>query len=248
MDPYGHLSWYKVQEEVSSFATTVSYDRAGILWSERGRNPKSSESITTDLSKLLVNGNYPKPYVVVGHSLAGITLRKFIENHKNDIAGVVLVDVSHPDQAEIRPPKVPPRLVMNLMNSFGLIRFTSSRQMPNTEPMDRINLVASSLIHRSIGGMFEEAENVTALSADAKTVESFGAIPLIVISATGFTQIVTSSNYELVQQRIQMQKDLLSLSTESRQILASGSTHYVQLEEPNIVIDAIADIVTRTGD
>ncbi len=245
MDPSGHLSWYKVQEELSRIATTISYDRAGILWSERGDHPKSSESITNDLTNLLANGGYPKPYILVGHSMAGITIRKFIETHKSDISGIVLVDASHPDQATLYPPKVPPRLMMNLMSSFGVIRLTSSRQMPNTEPGDRINLVGASLIHKGIGATFEEAAALTELSEDAKDVSSFGDIPLIVISANAFTRTANSSESELTRQRIKMQKDLLLLSTNRKQILASESSHYVQLEQPDIVINAITDLIAR---
>lgn len=246
MDPFGHLSWFKVQEEIARSATTVSYDRAGILWSERGKSLKSSQSITDDLTKLLSVGGYPKPYIVVGHSLAGLTLRKFIETHKDDIAGIVLVDVSHPDQAILRPPKMPPRILMSLMSSFGLLRLTSSRQMPNTEATDPINQVAPSLIHRSVAGSFDEAASVAQLSVEARAISSFGDIPLIVISATSFTQNAMASDNAEVKLRIKMQEDLLLLSTDSMQIKATQSTHYVQLEEPNIVIEAIESLVART--
>tara|TARA_R110002167_G_scaffold45324_4_gene136334 strand:- start:13932 stop:14906 length:975 start_codon:yes stop_codon:yes gene_type:complete len=245
MDPFGHLSWFKVQETIAQSATTVSYDRAGILWSERGDRPKSSQSITDDLTKLLTKGDYPKPYIVVGHSLAGITLRRFIETHKDDIGGIVLVDVSHPDQAILRPPKIPPRMLMGLMSSFGLLRLTSARQMPNTEPTDLINLAAPSLIHKSVSGMFDEAAAVAQLSIEAREISSFGGIPLIVISATSFSGNGASSENESFQLRTKMQQDLLSLSTDSRQILAGKSTHYVQLEEPDIVIDAIESLIAR---
>ena len=245
MDPFGHLSWFKVQEEIARSATTISYDRAGILWSERGVRPKSSESITDDLAKLLAIGDYPKPYIVVGHSLAGITLRKFVETHKDDIVGIVLVDVSHPDQANIRPPKMPPRFMMTLMNSFGLLRLMSSRLMPNTEATDPINQVAPSLIHKSVAGSFDEAAAVVQLSEEARNINSFGDIPLVVISATSFTQNASPSESELVDLRSKMQEDLLLLSTDSKQILATQSTHYVQLEEPSVVIEAIERLVAR---
>lgn len=49
LDAGGLLPWYKVQPEVAKFARTFSYDRAGILMSERGDRPKTGENIATDL-------------------------------------------------------------------------------------------------------------------------------------------------------------------------------------------------------
>ncbi len=104
LDPGGHLPWFKVQTEISKFTTTISYDRAGVLWSDRGNNPKTGKAMSKELLDVLKKNNCPKPYIVVGHSLAGLFLRNFIEENKSDISGVIFVDVSHPEQ-NIRRPK-----------------------------------------------------------------------------------------------------------------------------------------------
>ncbi len=70
----GHLAWFKVEDEVSKFATTVSYDRAGILWSERGDNPKTADAIATELYTMLNNAGLKKPYVIVGAFVVGMLL------------------------------------------------------------------------------------------------------------------------------------------------------------------------------
>jgi hypothetical protein len=48
-DPAGHLQWMNIQEKLSKTFTTISYDRAGILWSERGTNPYSKRKKLTRL-------------------------------------------------------------------------------------------------------------------------------------------------------------------------------------------------------
>lgn len=68
-DPAGHLQWLNIQENLPKTFTTISYDRAGVLWSERGTNPKSGEKIAEELYDLLENAKAPKPYILVGHSL-----------------------------------------------------------------------------------------------------------------------------------------------------------------------------------
>ena len=101
-----HLTWNYIQDKISKLTTTISYDRSGILWSERGDNPKTSAAMASELYALLESTKCPKPYIVVGHSFAGVTLRKFISQHRNDISGIVFVDASHPDQMRRLPDQI----------------------------------------------------------------------------------------------------------------------------------------------
>lgn len=249
LDFFGHLSWYKVQDAVSRRTTTLSYDRAGILWSEPSSEAKSAVNIAQDLSRVLSAGDYPKPYILVGHSAAGLSMRKFTELRSEDIAAVVLVDAAHPRQVDYAAPKMPPAWLMGLMNSFGVIRTTMNRQFPNTEPDDRINLLGPALVHRSVPGMFAEAGALVAMSAEVAGVTSFGEIPVIVISATAqspYAGAATAEDLELAQLRNDLQQDLLTLSSDSRQILAPESLHYVHIDQPDLVIQAIEELLLKT--
>lgn len=246
LDTRGHLSWYKVQPELNNFATTLSYDRAGILWSERGTAPKSLSEISQQLTSLLNAIDAPTPYIVVGHSAAGIYLRKFIKDNESSIAGIILVDASHPDQTLARPPKLPSPLMKLALGSLGLMRLTMPSEMPNTGPDDRINSVGNALIHRSYESLFEEGAGMLEMSEQAARIESFGDIPLVVISATAYKRSLDSMNEEareLLKNRERLQSDLLNLSSNSRQINAPNSNHYVQIDQPEIVISAIKEMI-----
>ena len=250
LDGNGHLPWYKVGDEVSLSATTISYDRAGILWSERGSKAKTAEAMSEDLSTLLRIGGFPKPYILVGHSLAGLTLRPFIVENAEDIAGIVFVDTSHPAQFDRMPPELtqtPSRGVMHVLSSFGLIRLSAAASFPNTDPEDRINTVGTALSHNSISAVLDEIESIEVLAEEAKQITSFGDIPLIVI--TGASPTYNDMYPEEFREEMallwnELQSDLLSLSTDSRQILAPESGHYVQLDQPDIVIREIRNIIS----
>lgn len=249
LDSYGHLPWFKVQESVSEHTTTLAYDRAGILWSDVAPDGKSLTSISRDLAALLQAVDAPRPYIVVGHSVAGITLRRFIDRHRDDIAGIVLVDVSHPTQTERYPPKVPPRLLMSLMSNSGFIRRASAgRLYPNTDENDFINQAGPALMHRSNKGQYDEAANLVQMSEQAGEIDFFDDIPLTVISATAMFENIEAMNpeqKETANMRRELQLDLLELSTDSKQILATSSNHYVQLEQPDLVVDAILELLSR---
>lgn len=245
LDTFGHLSWYKIEKEVSQFTTTVSYDRAGVLWSDRGSSPKTSEAMTNELTALLTRGGYAKPYILVGHSIAGITLRDFVSRNKEDIAGILFVDASNPDQVNRIPPELnqfPARWLVEFASSFGILRLLSADKFPNTNSEDQINIIGPALIHSSIGAAVEEMENVTALANEGRKITTFGDIPLIVITGTSPSRndsIPLEYREDMTRIWSELQKELLSLSSDSKQILAPQSGHYIQLDQPEIVIAAI---------
>lgn len=96
-------NWAWVQPEVAKVTRVCSYDRAGWGWSEPSTAPISLEGTVSDLHQLLQKAQVPSPYVLVGHSIGGIYMRKYAAEHPDEVAGIVLVDSSHPDQFERYP-------------------------------------------------------------------------------------------------------------------------------------------------
>lgn len=90
------LSWRKVQPDVAMFTRVCSYDRAGMGWSDKSPNPRTSKFIATELHALLKNASILPPFVLVGHSFGGLNMRMYASLYPADVAGVVLVD-STPD-------------------------------------------------------------------------------------------------------------------------------------------------------
>lgn len=91
-------TWTRVQPEVSKFAGTISYDRAGNGLSKRGATPRDGRRIATELHTALHNAHASPPYVLVGHSLGGPYIRVFAGMFPDEVAGMVLVD---PTQEEL---------------------------------------------------------------------------------------------------------------------------------------------------
>jgi len=87
--------WGKVQPQVSRFARTVSYDRAGVGLSEDGPSPRDGQRIARELHDALSAAGLPPPYVLVGFSLGGLYVRVFAGTYPSDVSGMVLVDPTH---------------------------------------------------------------------------------------------------------------------------------------------------------
>lgn len=92
-------TWGRVQPEVSTFARTVSYDRAGFGLSQLGPSPRDGRRIAAELHGALQRANVPPPYILVGHSLGGLYVRVFAGMYPDEVAGMVLVDPMHEVEA-----------------------------------------------------------------------------------------------------------------------------------------------------
>ena len=106
------VDWYVMQSEIEELTRACCYDRVGLGKSD----PYSKASYTTqdmvhDLHTLLDNANIAGPYVLVAHSMAGFNARLYASQYPQDVAGMVLVDVSHPDSEArwlaLLPPESP---------------------------------------------------------------------------------------------------------------------------------------------
>jgi|CZKF01.1.fsa_nt_gi pimeloyl-ACP methyl ester carboxylesterase len=99
-----HLNWFHIQEPVSLYASTVSYDRGGLGWSSPCRTPRTPANIAAELHQLLEGASIKPPYILVGHSFGGLVMRRFALNYPEEVAGMVLVD---PMRIEEWPPLDP---------------------------------------------------------------------------------------------------------------------------------------------
>jgi len=130
---YGGYGWRVIQAGVAKFTKVCWYDRGGEGWSDVTQTARTSVSIVNDLHELLQRAPVAGPYVLVGHSIGGEYVRIFTAKFPSEVAGVVLVDSTHPDQREPafmlspinRLPKFAGRLVCSalpLLEGFGVIR------------------------------------------------------------------------------------------------------------------------------
>lgn len=74
-----------------------NYDRAGMGLSDPGPSPRDGLAVVTDLEKLLVAAREPGPYILVGHSMAGLYIQLFANRNRARTAGLVFIDATTPE-------------------------------------------------------------------------------------------------------------------------------------------------------
>jgi pimeloyl-ACP methyl ester carboxylesterase len=90
--------WSELHPKLAELARTCVYDRAGLGRSDNGPLPRSSEQIVKELHTLLTNAGESGPLLFVARSMAGYDARIFAHQFPNELAGLLFLDVSHPDQ------------------------------------------------------------------------------------------------------------------------------------------------------
>jgi pimeloyl-ACP methyl ester carboxylesterase len=95
----GRLQWWaKVIPVVAQESTVFAYNRAGTGTSTEASGPRDGNAITEELRRNLREKGIPPPYVLVGHSLGGLYMQLYARRYPEDVAGLVLVDSTHPEQ------------------------------------------------------------------------------------------------------------------------------------------------------
>lgn len=256
-DPAGHLQWYNIQKNLPAAFTSISYDRSGILWSERGENKKTGDEIARELYLLLKELNAPKPYILVGHSFGGTLVRFFVKNYSKDVGGVIFVDSQCPDDEKYLSPKLfemvsrkLPVGLLKMANNLGLTRIMFNSMFPKDRLFDYQNSIMPNLLYKSADAILEEQNEMNSIKKEAANINSFGAIPILVLTAADrsrYDRFIKDDKMrsEMIIAWKKMQKDFLMLSLNSKQIIVTNSGHYINQEQPKIVEDAIVEMVDK---
>lgn len=116
----GTLDWWaKVWPDVVQDSTALAYNRAGYGHSEATALPRDGTHAVAELRALLQSRQLPPPYILVGHSLGGLYMQLYARQYPQEVAALVLVDSTHPEQ--LRGMGAPETWPAWVRVSFGLL-------------------------------------------------------------------------------------------------------------------------------
>jgi pimeloyl-ACP methyl ester carboxylesterase len=231
-----------VYSGVAEFTRVFTYDRPGTLLDadppdDRSRSdtilqPSTVETAVADLHALLTTAGIPGPYVLAGHSFGGLLSRLYAATYPDEVVGMVLVDSF---SEEIRAALMPEHWQTWLATN-GVLPEDVLAANPETERFD-INAAADTMM-------------------DAAAAHPLRQMPLVVLTA-GQTGVLTPEQiaefpagyYEALTTALKANSTFLAtLLPDVRYIYAANSGHYIQAEEPALVIGAIQQVVEAVRD
>jgi len=245
-----YVSWRKIQPEIAKFTRVCSYDRAGLGYSESASGPRTSKIIAEQLHALLQAAAVPSPYVLVGHSMGGFDVRLYASLFRSEVAGMVLVDASHPDQENRFPPEVK-NMEGTWLRESEFLEYTMPFGVPrilgfcDEDPIVRAAECNWQTARESVAEMKAFSESAAQVAATG----SLGDMPLVVLShdpdkhSSELPEDIAKPTNDAWEK---MQEELAHLSTLGTQVIAKNSGHYIQLDRPDVVIDAVRRVVEET--
>ncbi len=244
-----YLSWKKVQPEIATFTTVCSYDRAGSGYSDSSPHARNSRVFAEELHALLHNAGIPAPYILAGHSMAGFNVRIFTSLYRNEVAGVVLVDSSHPEQKK-RLPAAINDMDATWLREQEFFLFTMPFGIPRLLGFcgNDAEVRAAECNFHSARESVAELKSVSESAAQAASAGALGDLPLAVLShdpdkpQPDLPEDLVKPTNDAWQQ---MQNELAQLSTRSTHVLAKNSGHYIQFDRPDLVVEAVRRVIAQ---
>jgi pimeloyl-ACP methyl ester carboxylesterase len=184
--------------------------------------PRTAHDVVDDLHALLAAARVPGPYILVGHSLGGLFARLYAQTYPDQVRALVFVDAFAVE-------------IPNLMGSD----WPTYRQMLD-EPLPQFSDAPSF-----------EVIDIDYSIAQVAAAPSFPQVPTVVLSRTepfAVPATVPPERGAKVEQAWQQAtSDLIALRPQTPHFFATGSDHYVQIHQPDVVVAAVGLAMQRSA-
>jgi pimeloyl-ACP methyl ester carboxylesterase len=217
--PVTSFTWKDVTQNIQSLTRICVYNRADL---------RTSQDIAENLHVLLSTVPVPGPYLLVAHSIGGWHARVFAHLYPQEVAGLILVDTT---------PTFP-----DAITAYATAYPTFS---PDEAPGITQKRMSEADIYATMPPF--NGLDMNASNEQVRQAGSLGDLPLIVISkslgADDFLELPQVAREQYAATRLRLQADLAALSSKGVFMTAHTTNHFISLYEPEIIIDAITQMV-----
>lgn len=251
--------WGRLPEEIGKVATAVVYDRGGLGWSEAGPPPRDVETLARELHHLLQQVVPGRSVLLVGHGTGAGVARTYAHRYPFETSALVLVDPLHEEfgdllrREQVSPvaPSMPAVGLTAALARFGVLRLLHGKRSPNGHlPLPashRAALDAHELDPRVRRAAASEIACEEANSEYLARLASGPELPVRVLVATETLRADEAPSDFPVDDYNRLWTEqsaaFLDLSRRTQRVLVEGSEHQLQLERPEIVLEAILEVI-----
>ena len=228
--PNQHIGWDGIYENLTKITRTCRYDRANMGLSDNAPFPRTAQDMANDLHALLVNAQIPGPYLLVSAGFGGWVDILYAAQYPEDVAGIVLMNVDHPDEGQRLAAALP---AASPNDSASLISLR-----------DKMNQEFSS--EPQPGDPDPEGWDFFTSAEQVRAITSLGDIPLLVLTpGYGWNNYDSEINTILNDTWDSLQKELAALSTQGRQFDVEGATFLMWDwgAKPDVIVRQIKQMI-----
>ncbi len=269
------LTWQKVALPVTRSTRACFYDRAGYGYSDAPRRPSTAGQAVADLHQVLHRGLLRLPIILVGHSVGGLYSTLYADSYPADVAGLVLIDPSYAEQDKGESPDelakdtssfnetiTHLKVCSNLARSGKLASESHAECFafaPERTPEQRTFLTYQMVRPGRYDAMASEIESQhspdgrsdinSRQELDAR--RNWGQMPVVVLTAPLVPDPKASDADRALAERNwgfwKAGHDALAArSARGRSTVVSNTGHFIQVDQPQAVIDAIEDVIAAS--
>lgn len=209
-----------IQKTLSEDRKVCSFDRLGQGASDKPKGPQDFAAVDKVVTGVIDHVAADNPVVLVGHSFGGLITGRYAPDHTDKVKGVMLLDATSPTVVADTQAVIP-----------------ESAEGPAAQLRQQIVAVA-------------EGQNPEMLATPDGAVKSAGDIPVRVIQhGKPYLEQATPEYGKQLEKAWQAgQKKWLKLSGNSTLRTAENSAHHIYLDEPELVVEAIEDLVEEVDE
>jgi pimeloyl-ACP methyl ester carboxylesterase len=261
------LSWTVVQPEIAKFSRVCAYDRAGLAWSDAPSCPRSFDRIVDELCAVLAQVAPGERYVLVGHSFGCFVVRGYAQRHPERVAGLVLVDpplewlTTSAQRARLLWGGRQMSRVGALLAHVGVVRaclallsggapaaprtFVRMFGPTTARTLERMVGEVRKLpprVHPVVQALWCQPRCFLAMADHFLTLERDRASIAAVIPPRDVPAVVISSAGQPPDQ-LDAHRALAASSIDARHVVATRSAHWVQFDEPELIVTAVRELI-----
>lgn len=257
--PSPYVDFYPLYSVTSKYARTVVYDRPGYGWSDIADTPRDIDTITKEIHELLEKSGEKPPYILVGHSIGSLEVIRFAQLYENEVKGVVLIDGSNPDMYlnTVKPSAIATmrasifhksiyllnksgifRLLINIVpNFYSSTPLVTARNNLDLAP-DNFDELDAAMFTRTFlnRNQVDEKKNKEKNALEVVANGHINDVPL---------RIITSEELNNYEESKENQLNLQKWSTDSKQIVVTGSGHAIHWYNPKVINNEILEILSN---
>ncbi|MGB3513896.1 MAG: alpha/beta hydrolase [Microcoleaceae cyanobacterium] len=263
----GGIEGYLLVEKLAKLGRVCIYDRAGYGWSEHSPHPRTSSQIVTELDRLLSQANIQPPYILVGNSFGSYNVRLYAHRFPEKVMGMVLTDGLHETgmlkmSIQLQALKLffISGFIMSVFGSIlGIIQLLRKcgifellkPELRQFERESRNSVKRSFCRSKHWITMIREMLNLNNSGTQVAVANQFDSMPVVNIKANSFFKPAFWNVFIPLKVanklREEMHKELSNLSTNSVQIQAKKSGHFVWIDQPDVIVDAVKIVLDNGG-